>query len=74
MRKAISIADLLKLSVSKRIQLVEDVWDSIANVPQSVSLTDEQKKKLENRLAAYHRNPAQGSPWTDVKKRILSSR
>ena len=28
-------ADILRLSVSERIQLVEDIWDSIAEVPDS---------------------------------------
>ncbi|OGX04611.1 MAG: hypothetical protein A3G87_08210 [Omnitrophica bacterium RIFCSPLOWO2_12_FULL_50_11] len=73
MGKAILVGELLKLSVSERIQLVEDVWDSIANVPERVSLTEGQKKELDDRLAAYHQNPANGSPWADVKKRILSS-
>ena len=34
-------ADILNLSVSERIQLVQDIWDSIAEVPDSVPLTDE---------------------------------
>ena len=39
--------DILNLSVSERIQLVEDIWDSIAEVPDSLSLTDEQKTELD---------------------------
>ena len=36
-------ADVLSLSVPERIQLVEDIWDTVAEVPEAVSLTDEQK-------------------------------
>jgi putative addiction module component (TIGR02574 family) len=39
----ITTADLLELSVSERIQLVEDLWDSIVAVPESIPLTEEQK-------------------------------
>ncbi|MHC4327394.1 MAG: addiction module protein, partial [Planctomycetota bacterium] len=30
--------DILNLSISERIQLVEDIWDSIADVPEAVAL------------------------------------
>ena len=38
--KAVSVSDFLKLSISKRIRLVEDVWDSITYVPEAVPVTD----------------------------------
>jgi putative addiction module component (TIGR02574 family) len=72
MRTEVSIANILKLDVSERIQLVEDVWDSIVSVPEAMSLTEKQQKELDRRLSAYHANPSLGSPWKDVKKRILS--
>ena len=62
--------DILNLSVSERIQLVEDIWDSIAEVPDSLSLTDEQKTELDRRLDAYHQDPTNGSPWDEVLSRI----
>ncbi len=63
--------DILELSVAERIQMVEDIWDSIAAVPEAVPLSDEQKKELDRRLEAYHLNPDAGSPWSEVKERIL---
>jgi putative addiction module component (TIGR02574 family) len=74
MRNEISIANILKLDVAERIQLVEDVWDSVAAVPEAIPLTDKQRKELDRRLAAYHDNPSVGSPWKEVKKRILSKK
>ncbi len=63
-------ADILQLSVSERIQLAEDIWDSIAAIPESVPLNEYQKKELGRRLEAYHLNPDAGSLWSDVKDRI----
>ena len=63
---------ILDLSVSERIQLVEDIWDSIAEVPESVPLTDQQKAELDRRLDAYRKNPKTGSPWTMVREHILN--
>jgi len=68
----VTTADLLALSVSERIQLVEDVWDSIVAVPDSVPLTEAQKQELDRRLDAYHHNPDAGSPWEFVKEKIRS--
>lgn len=68
----VTTADLLALSVSERIQLVEDVWDSIVAAPDSVPLTAAQKEELDRRLDAYHKNPDAGSPWEFVRERIRS--
>lgn len=67
-------AEVLGLSVAERIQLVEDIWDTIAEVPEQVTLSDAQKAELDRRLEAYHRNPDAGSPWELVRERIRSSR
>jgi putative addiction module component (TIGR02574 family) len=65
-------ADFLSLSVPERIILVEDIWDSVSEVPDAVILTEEQKAELDRRLDAYHKNPGEGSPWSEVRTRIRS--
>ena len=60
MPKPVTIADLLELSVAERIQLVEDLWDSIAAVPEALPLTDAQREELDRRLDAYRRDPSAG--------------
>jgi len=67
-----TITDLLSLNVAERILLVEDLWDSIAAFPDSVQLTENQRKELDERLEAYHRDPESGSPWEVVKARVSS--
>ena len=69
MDKKPSLADILELDVHERIELVGDIWDSIASVPEAVSLTDEQRDELDRRLASRD-NPELGSPWEDVRKRL----
>ena len=70
--KKISATDTLELSIPERIQLVEDIWDTIAVRADAVELSDEEKKIIDNRLEAYHRNPNEGSAWEDVIKRITN--
>jgi putative addiction module component (TIGR02574 family) len=72
--KKITATDCLILSIPERIQLVEDIWDTIAEKTELVELTEEEKKIIDERLEAYHRNPELGSPWDDVYKRIVNKR
>ena len=72
--KAITVSDLLCLPVAERLRLVEDLWDSIAEVPEKIELTGAQRKELDERLEQYHLDPDAGSPWQDVKERILKRR
>ena len=69
--KSQSIAEYVKLSVPERIQLVEDIWDSIAEMPEELPLTEAQQAELDRRLNAYRLNPEEGSPWEYVKENIL---
>ena len=66
----ITKADILRLSVPERIQLAEDIWDSIAEVPEAISLSDDERAELDHRLDAYHKNPTAGSPWEAVRRKI----
>mgnify|MGYP003618054222 FL=1 len=70
----ITAADTLSLSIPERIQLVEDIWDTISEQAESVQLSDDEKRIIDERLARYHQNPELGSPWNDVYKRIVNAR
>lgn len=65
--------DILQLSVSERIQLAEDIWDSIAANPESLALTDAERQELDRRLESYARNPDEGVSWDDLKKQVRKS-
>ncbi|MDR1647354.1 MAG: addiction module protein, partial [Zoogloeaceae bacterium] len=42
------------LSIAERIQLVEDIWDSIAtDASESVDLTTAQREEVRRRVAAH---------------------
>ena len=66
----ITRAEILSLSVPERIQLAEDIWDTVAEVPEAISLSDDERAELDRRLDAYHKNPTAGSPWEVVRRKI----
>jgi len=68
--KDVSVAEILELPIEERIRLVEIIWDSIAAVPEAVTLPEEWKAELNRRLAEFEANPEAGSPWEEVRSRI----
>jgi putative addiction module component (TIGR02574 family) len=64
------LKDILNLSVSERILMVEAIWDSIPENDETLNLSEETKQLLDNRLNAHKNNPNDGSPWEEVKSRI----
>jgi len=63
-----------KLSISDRIVLVEEIWDTIAEENESFELTDAQKRELDRRLESARSNPGQGRTWDEIKAEFMKSR
>lgn len=66
----IAIDEILSLPVSERLRVVEMIWDSIAAEPETVPVTDAQKKELEARMEEYRRDPSIAVPWEIARKRL----
>jgi putative addiction module component (TIGR02574 family) len=71
---SIDLAKVLALPIEERIRIAQSIWDSVVEVPEAVELTDEQRNELDRRIKAYRADPTAGSPWSEVRKRILASR
>lgn len=61
---------VFELTLSEKLQLVEDLWDSIATDPTDVPVLEWQKEELGRRKAAYLEDPTSGSSWEAAKERI----
>ncbi len=71
MRKKITATDTLEMSIPERIQLVEDIWNTIKARAYLIEISEEEKGVIDARLAEYHKNPDAGSPWSEVYARIV---
>ena len=60
-----------ELSTSEKLLLLEELWDDLADVPSDVPVHDWQRRELERRYQEYLQNPAGGSPWPEVRERLL---
>lgn len=69
----IDMNEIRQLSVAERLQLVEDIWDTIAASPSDLPVSDAEKVELDRRWEAHQADP-QGTPWRDVVERLASRR
>ena len=62
-------APLLKLARAERLQLVEDLWDSIAQEDARSPVPDLKRDELRRRKERFAAHPASGRTWEQVKQR-----
>ena len=68
-------ADFKKLPISERIQLVEDLWDSIAEEsPDSLQLSAPERAEMQRRYADHLANPSTSIPWEQVRAMLFKGR
>ena len=64
--------NFLELSIAERIQLVEDIWDSIApENAEAVKLSERQRQEIRRRLVAHDAEPESAIPWEQVRSELL---
>jgi putative addiction module component (TIGR02574 family) len=59
-----------KLSLAERIQLVEDVWDSIAAEGEEFPLPESHRVELARRRAEHHQSPEDVVPWEELRRQL----
>jgi len=62
--------DFRTLSIAERLQLVEDLWDSIAHDTEAVPVAEADLRVAEQRLAEHGRDPASAIPWDQVRDEL----
>ena len=63
--------EIAHLTLAERIQLVEDLWDSIAaEASQSSPLSEEQLNELQQRAQAHRDHPEEAIPWDRVRAEL----
>lgn len=67
--------DYRRLSLAERLQLVEDIWDSIAeeahSAPGALPLSEAQRAEVRRRRDAHRRDPGAAIPWERVREELF---
>ena len=70
MRSLLTV-DIEQISIDERIQLAEELWDSILANPEKLPMTEAQKQELDNRLKNHQQTGTEGLSWEAVKENTL---
>ena len=66
--------DINELSRDERLELIEELWDSLATKLGQVPLTEAQQAELDRRLDAMEQDGGEGIPWEQVLTQIRTKR
>ena len=64
--------DISCLTSEERLELLEQLWDSLSSTPDTVPLTDAQREELDRRLDDSDRDGPVGIPCDQVVRRVRS--
>jgi putative addiction module component (TIGR02574 family) len=61
-----------RLDLAQRLELVHEIWDSIAQETAATPLTEKQRQEIDRRWAAHEANPAAAISWEIVEAEALA--
>ena len=64
------LESVFDLTPAEKIQLVEDLWDSLAATPDDIPLHDWQRDELAKRRANLAANPGAALAWDEIVRRV----
>lgn len=62
--------DFHQLTAAERLDLLEQLWDSLCETPEAVPLTQAQRAELDRRLDDLETEGPVGIPWEEVVRRL----
>jgi len=62
--------DISTLTVEQRLELLDEIWESLYETPQAIPLTEAQRQELDRRLDEVDRDGPDGIPWDEVLRRL----
>ncbi|HEX7942084.1 MAG TPA: addiction module protein [Gemmatimonadaceae bacterium] len=72
-----STRELLELDVQTRLELIDQLWESVVNdlndpsKPNALPISDATRALLEERRREHRADPSAAVPWEDVRAQLL---
>lgn len=66
--------DIASLSAEERMDLLEQIWDSFVDDPESLPVTAALRSELRRRITSLTRSGETGKPWAEVREGIRRNR
>ena len=69
----ISLEELRKLSVAERVELAEEIWETVAATPDALPIPESQRRELDRRLKLHIEDPAAAQLWSSIRSRLTEA-
>jgi putative addiction module component (TIGR02574 family) len=66
--RTLSKDEIRELPVPQRLELIEELWDSIVENEQALPVTDAERKMLDEAIEEHRRDPNSARPWDEVRR------
>lgn len=63
----VSVPDILRLSISERLALLDAIWQSLEGEGKELPLSEAQKRELDRRIAEDEAHPEEGISWEALR-------
>ena len=70
--KVADFPQIMALSTSEKLILVEELWNEIGRKSESLEMPEWHKRELDRSIADHARDPLEGSLWPEARDRILA--
>lgn len=74
MARSLSADEIEQMSIEERLQLVEKIWNSIASHPDSLPVSEHDRRELHQALTEYRANPSDTRSWEEVRDELFPKR
>lgn len=61
-----------RMSIEDRLQLMQEIWESIEEQRHAIPLSETQEAELKRRIASHKANPENVIPWEQIQAEALA--
>ena len=65
-----AVIDISTLTIEQRLELLDEIWESLYETPQAIPLTEAQREELDRRIDDLDREGPVGQPLEQVLREI----
>jgi putative addiction module component (TIGR02574 family) len=73
MLPTIAVADIHRLTIEQRLDLIGKLWDSIPNDPDALPIPNWHREIIDQRLAEADAQPDAGIQWEQFRSELRNS-
>jgi putative addiction module component (TIGR02574 family) len=65
-----AVIDISTLTIEQRLELLDEIWESLYETPEAIPLTEAQRQELDRRIDDLDREGPVGQPLEQVLREI----